>query len=76
MKRSFSVTMILVATVALAIAWNAEPAKVIRKLNYRADGTGYLKDGYNHLFVLPAEGGTPRQLTSGDASPGITPSTT
>jgi acylaminoacyl-peptidase len=44
----------------------AEPAKVITKLNYRADGAGYLKDGYNHLFVLPAEGGTPRQLTTGD----------
>lgn len=44
----------------------AEPAKVIRRLNYRFDGRGYLKDGFNHLFVLPAEGGTPRQITSGD----------
>jgi dipeptidyl aminopeptidase/acylaminoacyl peptidase len=43
----------------------AEPAKVIRKLNYRSDGKGFLKDGYHHLFVLPAEGRTPRQLTSG-----------
>ncbi len=44
----------------------AEPAKVIQKLRYRADGPGYLKDGYFHIFVLPAEGGTPRQITSGD----------
>jgi dipeptidyl aminopeptidase/acylaminoacyl peptidase len=44
----------------------AKPAKVIRKLNYRSDGRGYLKDGYSHIFVLPAEGGTPRQITSGD----------
>jgi dipeptidyl aminopeptidase/acylaminoacyl peptidase len=44
----------------------AEPAKVIRKLQYRADGSGYLKDGYYHLFVLPADGGTPRQVTTGD----------
>ena len=44
----------------------AEPATVIRKLRYRSDGAGYLKDGYFHLFVLPAEGGTPRQITSGD----------
>ena len=44
----------------------AEPPKVIRKLRYRSDGAGYLKDGYFHVFVLPAEGGTPRQITSGD----------
>ncbi|MCP4709337.1 MAG: S9 family peptidase, partial [Planctomycetes bacterium] len=40
----------------------APPAKVIDKLLYRADGKGYLKDGFNHLFVLPADGGTPRQV--------------
>jgi len=44
----------------------AKPAKVIQKLAYRADGAGYLKDGYFHLFVLSADGGTPRQITSGD----------
>ncbi len=43
----------------------AEPAKVIDKLVYRFNGAGYLKPGYTHLFVLPAEGGTPRQLSSG-----------
>jgi dipeptidyl aminopeptidase/acylaminoacyl peptidase len=43
----------------------AEPARVIRKLNYRADGRGYLEDGYRQLFVLPVDGGTPRQVTSG-----------
>ena len=43
----------------------AEPAKVIDKLVYRYNGVGYLKPGYNHLFVLPAEGGTPRQVSSG-----------
>ena len=44
----------------------AEAPKVIDKLVYRYDGEGYLRPGYNHLFVLAAEGGTPRQLTSGD----------
>ncbi|MFT5478858.1 MAG: dipeptidyl aminopeptidase/acylaminoacyl peptidase [Planctomycetota bacterium] len=44
----------------------APAAKVITKLRYRADGAGYLKDGYSQLFVLPAEGGTPRQITSGE----------
>lgn len=44
----------------------AEPAKVIRKLQYRADGRGYLEDGFSQLFVLSADGGTPRQVTSGE----------
>ncbi len=43
----------------------APPVKVIDRLVYRADGAGYLKHGYLHVFVLPSEGGTPRQLTSG-----------
>jgi acylaminoacyl-peptidase len=43
----------------------APEAKVIRKVTYRFDGQGYLKDGFRQLFVLPADGGTPRQLTSG-----------
>lgn len=43
----------------------AEPFKMIRTLNYRFDGKGFLKEGHHHLFVLPADGGTPRQLTKG-----------
>ena len=43
----------------------AEPAKVIDKLVYRFNGAGYLKPGYTHLFVVPSEGGTPRQISSG-----------
>jgi dipeptidyl aminopeptidase/acylaminoacyl peptidase len=43
----------------------AEPAQVIDKLVYRFNGVGYLKPGYTHLFVVPAEGGTPRQISSG-----------
>jgi len=44
----------------------AAPAKVIDRLYYRADGRGYLETGNTHIFVVPADGGTPRQLTSGD----------
>ena len=44
----------------------AEPATTIDKLVYRYNGEGYLKPGYTHLFVVPAEGGTPRQISSGD----------
>jgi len=43
----------------------AAPPKVIQKLVYRSDGEGYLKDTRNHLFVVRADGGTPRQLTEG-----------
>ncbi len=41
------------------------PVKYIESLNYRADGEGYVKSGYRHIFVLPADGGTPRQITDG-----------
>lgn len=54
----------------------AKPAKTIEKLKYRADGAGYLKDGYRHIFILPAEGGTPRQLTGGAYNHGGTPTWT
>ena len=43
----------------------ADPPKLITRLKNRADGVGYLDHGYHHLFVLPVEGGTPRQVTSG-----------
>lgn len=45
----------------------AKPAMVIDKSFYRFDGMGYkVSMGYMHLFVMPAEGGTPRQLSKGD----------
>ena len=44
----------------------AEPAKVIDKLVYRFNGAGYLKPGFEHLFVVPADGGTPRQISHGN----------
>jgi len=50
----------------------AEPGTVIDKLVYRFNGPGYLKPGYTHLFIVPAEGGTPRQISSGDFQHGGT----
>src|SRR5262245_25317617 len=44
----------------------APPVKVIDSVVYRADGAGYLESGYQHVFIVSAEGGTPRQLTEGD----------
>jgi dipeptidyl aminopeptidase/acylaminoacyl peptidase len=43
----------------------AEPLKLIDRLTYRADGEGYLKPGYRHIFAVSADGGTPRQITFG-----------
>ncbi|MDZ7684016.1 MAG: hypothetical protein U5O39_02275 [Gammaproteobacteria bacterium] len=39
---------------------------VIDSLNYRRDGQGIVKPGNDHVFVVPADGGTARQLTEGD----------
>ncbi|MFP6701517.1 MAG: S9 family peptidase [Planctomycetaceae bacterium] len=44
----------------------AKPARVFDQVRYRADGRGYLEPGFTHIFVVPADGGTPRQLTSGN----------
>ena len=43
----------------------AEPLEVIDRVTYRADGPGYIKPGYDHVFVVAAEGGAARQLTFG-----------
>ena len=45
--------------------WTPAP-RVVDRLHYRRDRTGYIELGTNQLFLVPAEGGTPRQLTSGD----------
>ena len=44
----------------------AKPVVVIDKAYYQADGRGLVKPGYDHIFVLPADGGTARQVTTGD----------
>ncbi|MEO5580831.1 MAG: S9 family peptidase [Gemmatimonadaceae bacterium] len=45
--------------------WTEAP-RVVTRLNYRRDRQGFIDDGYRHLFVVPADGGTPRQVTSGE----------
>jgi len=44
--------------------WTAAP-RVVESLHYRQDQIGFLEDGHNHLFVVSAEGGAPRRLTTG-----------
>jgi dipeptidyl aminopeptidase/acylaminoacyl peptidase len=43
----------------------ADPLKIIDAVTYRADGEGYLKPGFDHLYTVSAEGGATRQLTFG-----------
>ena len=43
----------------------AEPLEVITNVTFRADGAGYLKPGFRHVYVVAADGGAPRQLTFG-----------
>jgi dipeptidyl aminopeptidase/acylaminoacyl peptidase len=43
----------------------ADPAKVIDSTIYRFNAAGFLKPGYNQIFVVSAEGGTPRQISDG-----------
>lgn len=50
----------------------AEPLKIITQVNYREDGEGYLRTGYNHVFVVASDGGAPRQLTTGKFDDGGT----
>jgi dipeptidyl aminopeptidase/acylaminoacyl peptidase len=44
--------------------WTEAP-RIVERLNYRRDRSGFTDNGYRHVFIVPASGGTPRQLTSG-----------
>lgn len=41
-----------------------EPARITDRLKHEADGSGYMEPGFTHIFIIPADGGTARQLTS------------
>lgn len=49
--------------------WTPDP-RIVQQLVYQSDGRGFLTDGYRHVFVVSAAGGTPRQLTAGDWNDG------
>ncbi|WP_341216610.1 S9 family peptidase, partial [uncultured Wocania sp.] len=44
----------------------AKPARITDRLKHEADGKGYMEPGFTHIFTIPADGGTPRQITSGN----------
>jgi len=46
------------------------PPRIVQSLHFRQDRRGFTEPGFRHLFVVPADGGTPRQITTGDWSIG------
>jgi len=43
-----------------------ESPKIVSRLNYRSDRIGFTDEAVRHIFVIPADGGTPRQITTGE----------
>jgi len=44
----------------------AESPRITDRLKHEADGRGYIKPGYHHVFVISSEGGAIRQITDGN----------
>ena len=44
----------------------ADAPRITDRVYHEADGRGYIKPGFNHIFVMPSNGGAVRQITSGD----------
>ena len=51
--------------------WTPAP-RIVDRMHYRYDRIGFLPDGWNHLFRVPADGGTATQLTKGEFHVGAT----
>lgn len=45
--------------------WTAAPRMISRR-HFQQDRQGFIEEGFTHLFVVPADGGTPRQVTHGE----------
>ncbi len=45
--------------------WADQP-RVTTRFKYESDGAGYIAPGFKHLFVIAADGGTPRQISQGN----------
>ena len=44
----------------------ADAPRITDRLYHEADGKGYLKPGFHHIFTVPSDGGAVRQISSGD----------
>jgi dipeptidyl aminopeptidase/acylaminoacyl peptidase len=45
--------------------WTGDP-KVVERASWHRDRAGFIDTGWTHIFVVPADGGTARQLTDGN----------
>ncbi len=45
--------------------WTEGP-KIVNRLSYRRDRQGFVDTSHSHIFLVPADGGTERQLTDGE----------
>ena len=43
-----------------------KPIRITDRLKHEADGRGYMEPGFTHIFIIPAEGGSARQITTDD----------
>lgn len=48
-----------------------DPPRLVDRYHFRGDRIGYYEAGHNQLFVVSADGGTPRQLTRGSYDIGV-----
>ena len=44
----------------------ADPPRVETRVRHERDGSGFIEPGYRHYFMIPADGGAPKQVTHGD----------
>jgi dipeptidyl aminopeptidase/acylaminoacyl peptidase len=49
--------------------WTGAP-RAVETLHYRQDRVGFLEDGRTQLFIVSADGGAPRQITTGQWNAG------
>ena len=45
--------------------WTKAP-RIVESLLYRRDRIGFYEEGFTHIYIVPADGGSARQVTSGD----------
>ncbi len=72
--RHLAFNMLVPGNPGLSVKMPARPAgakwvdapRVVDRMNYRSDGSGWRPEGFTHVFVISDEGGAARQLTEGD----------
>jgi len=72
--RHIAFNMLVPGSPGLSVKMPARPAgakwvdapRVVDRMNYRSDGSGWRPEGFTHVFVISDEGGAARQLTEGD----------